>query len=84
MFIYLHGIHDVLLTMSPAYLELADSEEKRKELYVEFVVDSDIINSQILAKRQFIGSEIFIRKLQEYYVLRNEKRKRGRPKKTEK
>ncbi len=59
-------------------------QSKRRELYVEFVVDSDIINSQILAKRQFIGSEIFIRKLQERYILRNEKRKRGWPKKTEK
>lgn len=50
---------------------LSKSEEKRGEQYVAFVVDSNIINSHSLQAQLFIGSEHFIRKLEEYYKTRN-------------
>ncbi len=81
---YAYGRPDALITPSPAYLGLSTSEEKQRELYIAFVVDSSIINSRSLQTQLFIGSEAFIRKLEEYYMIRNTSLKRGRPKKIEK
>jgi len=77
---YAYGAADALVTPSPVYPDLSESEEERRMLYARFVVN--LINKEILAKRCFIGSDIFVNKLQEFYSLKNEKRVRGRPKKT--
>jgi len=63
---YACGRPDALITPSPAYLGLSTSEEKRRELYIAFVVDSSIINSRSLETQLFIGSSSFINKLEEY------------------
>ncbi len=81
---YAYGRQDALITPNPAYLALSDSETKRRKQYIEFVINQDMINSERLIKQAFIGSEYFVKKLQEYYAIRNEKRKRGRPRKGEK
>ena len=77
---YTKGVSDQIVTSSPAYLGLAYSEEERRKQYVDFVVDNSIINSGRLSRQLFIGSEGFIRKSCEYYHIRNENLKRGRPK----
>lgn len=77
---YARGIPDSLVTPSPAYLGLSISAEKRREQYIEFVVDSSIINSRSLQAQLFIGSQLFIRQLEEYYRIKNTRLKRGRPK----
>ena len=78
---YAYGKPDSLLTQSPVYLALSDSQEARRKQYVDFVVDSSIINSGQLRKQQFIGSNDFIHKLENLYGVKNELNRRGRPKK---
>ena len=78
---YAYGKPDSLLTQSPGYLALSDSQEARTKQYVDFVVDSSIINSGQLRKQQFIGSNDFIHKLENLYGVKNELNRRGRPKK---
>lgn len=78
---YAKGVYDPIVTDSPTYLGLSDSLEKRRKRYIEFVVDSYIINSENLSRHLFIGSETFIKKLEKYYEIRDLKLKRGRPQK---
>ena len=78
---YAYGKPDSLLTQSPVYLALSDSQEARRKQYVDFAVDSSIINSGQLRKQQFIGSNDFIHKLENLYGVKNELNRRGRPKK---
>ena len=77
---YAYGRPDLLVADSPAYLGLSQTEEGRRKSYIDFVVDERMINHEFLMKRLFLGSENFVKKLQEYYSIRSEKRKRGRPK----
>ena len=81
---YAYGKPDILVSPSPAYFDLALTEEKRREYYKAFVVDSSIINSRSLRAQLFIGSESFIRELEEYYKIKNISLKHGRPKMAEK
>ena len=81
---YAYGEFDPLITPNPAYLGLANDDEGLRKQYVAFVVDSSIINTQSLQAQLFIGSDTFIRKLEEYYRIRNTSLQRGRPKKAEK
>jgi putative transposase len=77
---YANGFEDNLVTHSPVYMGLSDNEGVRQKRYIDFVVDQSIIKN----RSQFIGSEVFINKLKEYYGIKHENLKRGRPKKTEK
>lgn len=76
---YAYGQEDVLLIPSPAYLGLSDSVISRQKHYIDFVVDRGIINSGMLEKKIYIGSQAFISKLQEYYRIKNRRQNRGRP-----
>ncbi|MCM8789905.1 MAG: transposase, partial [Candidatus Omnitrophica bacterium] len=78
---YAYGKPDPLITPNPVYLGLSACEEKRREQYRAFVVDSSVINSRSLQAQLFIGSELFVKKLEEYYRVRNTSLRRGRPKK---
>jgi putative transposase len=81
---YVCGKPDALITPSPAYIGLSSSEENRRQQYIAFVVDSSIINSRSLQAQLFIGSELFIKRLEEYYKIRNASLQRGRPKRMRK
>jgi len=78
---YALGYSDALISDSPVYLGLAEDDLKRRKQYIAFVVDSDIINKDRLAKQAFIGSEEFIRRLRQYYGIKEANSKGGRPKK---
>lgn len=80
---YAKGKPDSIITPSPAYLGLSDSDTARQKQYVVFVIDSDIINKNILEKRAYIGSPFFIAGLQKYYGINNKRDQRGRPPKHE-
>lgn len=77
---YAYGYHDKIITNNPVYMGFSDNEEVRRQRYIDFVVDEDIIKKQ----SPFIGSEVFIKNLNEFYGIKHEKLMRGRPKKTEK
>ncbi|MFA5256360.1 MAG: transposase [Candidatus Omnitrophota bacterium] len=81
---YACGKPDMLITPNPAYIDLSLFEKKRRELYIKFVIDHSIINSRSLQAQLFIGSESFVRDLEECHKIKNTGLKRGRPKKTEK
>lgn len=76
---YAQGQKDTLLTSSLAYLCLSDSGISRQKQYIDFMVDGSIINSGILEKKIYIGSQAFINRLQEYYSIKNRGEGRGRP-----
>jgi putative transposase len=78
---YALGHPDALISDSPVFLGLADDTLKRREQYIEFVVDSDIINADSLVRQAFIGSKDFIRKLRQYYGIKETNSKGGRPRK---
>lgn len=79
---YSKGLYDSIVSPSPVYMELSDSEEIRRKRYTEFVVESDLINSQILAEQLFIGSTEFIKRSEQHFNIKNVKLPRGRPKKS--
>ncbi len=81
---YSRGRPDSIVSPSPVYMELSESEEERRKCYTEFVVESNLINSQILAEQLFIGSSKFIKKSEQYFNIKNVKLSKGRPKKSEK
>jgi putative transposase len=78
---YSLGYPDALISDSPVFLGLADNSPERREQYIAFVVDSGIINTDSLAKQAFIGSKDFIRKLRQYYGIKETNSKGGRPRK---
>ena len=78
---YSFGQRDTLISDSPVFFSLSDDFLKRREQYSQFVVNSDIINKDIFAKQAFIGSEDFIKKLRQYYGIKEINSKGGRPKK---
>ncbi|MDD2679226.1 MAG: transposase [Candidatus Omnitrophica bacterium] len=80
---YAEGKSDSLVTPSPVYLGLAGSPARRQEQYIDFVIDSSIINSDLLASKIYIGSQAFINRLQTQYKIGNYREKRGRPFKAE-
>lgn len=78
---YAFGQPDALISDSPVFLGLADTFEKRREQYITFVVENDIINPDKLVKQVFIGSKEFVIKLRQYYGIREPNSKGGRPRK---
>jgi putative transposase len=76
---YAYGKPDSLLTPSPAYLALSDSVQARMKQYIDFVVDSNVINSDKLRKQRFIGNRDFIDRSEKLYGVKNEPSERGRP-----
>jgi len=57
---YACGYPDAVISDSPVFLGLADNDSGRRGKYVEFVVDSGIINSNKFASQDFIGSNDFV------------------------
>ncbi|MFH0855798.1 MAG: transposase [Candidatus Omnitrophota bacterium] len=76
---YALGLPNAVISDSPAYCSLSGSLQARAKLYIEFVVDSSIVNSEVISKQFFIGSEAFVRGLSEFYQINNFNKKIGRP-----
>lgn len=81
---YAKGKPDSLITPSPVYLGLSDSAASRQKQYIDFVVDESIINSRVIEKKLYIGSQDFIDKYQQSCGIKNRRGVRGRPPKMEK
>ena len=78
---YAKGDVDSIITDNPVFIGLSDYEAGRRRQYIEFVVDSSIINTDRLTKHPFIGNDNFVKGLQEYYGIKTGSLARGRPKK---
>ncbi|MFA6358239.1 MAG: transposase [Candidatus Omnitrophota bacterium] len=76
---YAAGTNDKLITASPTYLALAESTSRRRDNYINFLINKNEINTQRLVKQKFIGNNNFIQKLQGVYNIRCVPLKRGRP-----
>lgn len=78
---YALGYPDAVITDSPTFIDLAEDLDKRRQLYIAFVVDNSIINSDNITSQAFIGSQDFIKKLRQYYGIKETNPKGGRPRK---
>jgi putative transposase len=78
---YALGYPDAVISDSPAFIDLAEDCDKRKQRYIAFVVDNNIINSDKIATQAFIGNKDFIEKLRQYYGIKEAISKGGRPRK---
>ncbi|MDD5729688.1 MAG: transposase [Candidatus Omnitrophica bacterium] len=79
---YAFGLADSIVSDNPVYLGFSESSKLREKRYVEFVVDSEIMNSGYISSQIFIGSDLFVKKLAEVYQIKNLARKKGRPRRT--
>ncbi len=77
---YAKGNYDSILTPNPIFMEFSISEASRRQQYIDFVVDSNFINAKKLTTHLFIGSEKFVKRMEETYKVKNLKATRGRPK----
>jgi len=77
---YAIGAKDKLITPSPVYLDLSESPDKRKNIYIEFMINTEWIATEKLDKQRFIGSNDFIQRLQKVYTTKAVPLRRGRPK----
>jgi putative transposase len=77
---YAKGNYDSILTPNPIFMEFSTSEASRRKHYIDFIVDSSLVNDEKLMTHLFIGCDQFIKKMEETYKVRNLKAKRGRPK----
>lgn len=78
---YARGFYSSILTPNPVFLELSNSQERRRQLYVEFVEDTSSISTKRITTQLFIGSEEFIKRMQRSFQIANMRKKRGRPRK---
>jgi len=76
---YVIGNENPLIIPDPLYLALSDNEEFRRRLYREFVSDNAINYAEEIRNSLYIGSEAFVRKMEQTYGLPNRRRSRGRP-----
>jgi len=77
---YANGNHDSILTPNPIFMEFSTTEASRRQQYIDFVVDSKLINTEKLTTHLFIGCKKFVKSMEETYKVKNLKAKRGRPK----
>ncbi|MBF0523431.1 MAG: hypothetical protein HQL24_10325 [Candidatus Omnitrophica bacterium] len=70
-----------MLTKNPLYYGLSENDEARRTLYRNFVIEERFISSRRLLDQLFIGSHEFVKRLEGYYGVNNQKKGRGRPKK---
>lgn len=79
---YAYGRPDAVISDNPCFFGLAGHINERRERYVEFAVDSSIINSDKLVEQDFIGSQDFISKLRQDFGIKDIISKGGRPRKS--
>jgi len=78
---YCHGMENSLLRADPVFLALSENEERRREVYREIVVDDKIVSGEKLKKQRYIGSEVFVKKMEGLVGFPNERKPQGRPRK---
>jgi putative transposase len=76
---YAYGKADSMISESPEYERFGKTVQERQDAYREFVLDKSV--EEKIGTKKFIGGERFIKKLEEYFLVKNEG-KRGRPKRT--
>ncbi len=79
---YAQGSYDPLITPDPCAIDLADDEKDRQAAYRQFFIDDRIVNSESLRRFRYLGSEDFIRKMEQSFGKRNVQGARGRPRKS--
>lgn len=78
---YAFGDGNPVITYDPLYAALSDSEEHRKRLYRSFIIDDTMVSKEKMRNHLYIGSDDFVRKMEQLYGLPNIGRARGRPRK---
>jgi putative transposase len=78
---YYLGGNNPLLTPDPLYLALSNGNEGRRGLYREFIIDGAVFSPAKMRNHRYIGSDAFVRRMEQAYELPNKNRPRGRPQK---
>jgi putative transposase len=81
---YAQGIFDRLITPDPTYTSLGDTDSVRQALYQKLVIDEKLVNSDKLRCHLYLGSEEFVKRMEEKFGIRNIGLKKGRPKRERK
>lgn len=76
--VYSHGIRDGIVDYDPVYLGYGEREKDRQRMYQEDI-DEGIMDANF--GRRFLGTDEFVKKMEEKYGINNVCAKRGRPKK---
>ncbi len=78
---YAQGRHDPLITPNPSFVALAKDEAARQAAYRRLFIDEKMISSERLRKQLYLGSSVFIKKMEAEFGVKNISLKRGRPRK---
>lgn len=74
---YAYGKSDSLLDINPLYQEMGKSDSERQTYYRQFTEDGIITNLNL----RYLGSQEFVRIMEEQHEVKNLRDKRGRPRK---
>lgn len=78
---YAHGLYDPLVTPDPCFAGLAEDERARQAAYRRLFIDDSMVNSEKLRRDRYLGSDLFIKKMELAFGIKNIAPGRGRPKK---
>ena len=81
---YVEGLYDPLITPDPGFAGLGKDEAARHLAYRRLVIDEEMVSSEKLRSHLYLGSEVFIKRMENEFGIRNVAPRRGRPKKSEK
>jgi len=78
---YAMGNKDPLISPDPLYVGLSDNEEYRRRQYQELVINCAVNLAEKFRDNLYIGSDAFVRRMEQTYGLQNRCRPHGRPRK---
>ncbi len=79
---YAYGVEDGLTDRDPCYNELGRDDKERQAEYRRLTIDKQITSSSF--KQLFMGTEGFVKKMEEKFDIKNIRLERGRPRKVKK
>lgn len=77
---YARSRYDPLITPNPSFSKLGNNESERRISYQGLFIDARIVNSENLRGHRYLGSDLFIRRMESVFGLKDVGLKRGRPK----
>jgi putative transposase len=78
---YAQGLYDPLIAPNPSFMGLAKDEAGRQTAYRGLFIDEGMISSERLRKQLYLGSDVFIKRMEAEFGIKNVSLKRGRPRK---
>jgi REP-associated tyrosine transposase len=77
---YAQSQYDPLVTPNPCFTSLGKDERERRSAYRSLFIDTKVINREKLRSQLYLGSDMFIKRMESAFGIKNVGLKRGRPK----